>query len=83
MKHAEKKCWRLKSGCIPFSPEALLWIRQCQVYWSLLQWHAGKIRDQGNLKCMVRWCQINAQFQLSVDNIKLHLKICKEMYDYF
>jgi hypothetical protein len=24
MKHAEKKCWRLKSGRIPFSPEALL-----------------------------------------------------------
>jgi hypothetical protein len=26
MKHAEKKCRRLKSGCIPFSPEASLWI---------------------------------------------------------
>jgi hypothetical protein len=22
MKHAEKKCCRIKSGCIPFSPEA-------------------------------------------------------------
>ncbi len=45
MKHAEKKCWRFKSGCIPFSMEALLWISQCQVYWywSLLQWHTGKI----------------------------------------
>jgi hypothetical protein len=32
MKHAEKKCRRLKSGRIPFSPEASLWIRQCQVY---------------------------------------------------
>jgi hypothetical protein len=37
MKHAEKKCRRLKSGRIPFSLEALLWIRQCQVYRSLLQ----------------------------------------------
>ena len=27
MKHAEKKCRRLKSGRIPFSPEASLWIR--------------------------------------------------------
>jgi hypothetical protein len=26
MKDAERKCWRLKSGCIPFSPEASLWI---------------------------------------------------------
>ncbi len=25
-----KKCRRIKSWCIPFSPEALLWIRQCQ-----------------------------------------------------
>ena len=32
MKHAESKCCRLKSGRIPFSPEASLWIRQCQVY---------------------------------------------------
>ncbi len=36
MKHAEKKCHRLKSGCIPFSPEASLWIRKSQVYRSLL-----------------------------------------------
>ena len=41
MKHAEKKCCRLKSGRIPFSLEALLWIRQCQVYRSLLRWHDG------------------------------------------
>ena len=45
MKHAEKKfCW-LKSGRIPFSPEALLWIRRCQVYQSLLRWHDGKLRN--------------------------------------
>ena len=37
MKHAEKKCRRLKSGRIPFSPEASLWIRQSQVYRSLLR----------------------------------------------
>jgi len=37
MKHAEKKCCRLKSGRIPFSPEASLWIRQCQVFRSLLR----------------------------------------------
>jgi hypothetical protein len=38
MKHAEKKCCQIKLGCIPFSPEALLWICQCQVYHYLLQW---------------------------------------------
>ncbi len=50
MKYANKKCRRIKLGCIPFSPEASLWIRQCQVYHSLLRWHARKIRNQGNLK---------------------------------
>ncbi len=49
MKHAEKKCRRLKSGWIPFSPEASLWIRQCQVYRSLLRWHDGKLQNYGNL----------------------------------
>jgi hypothetical protein len=83
MKHAEKKCHRLKSGWIPFSPEALLWIRQCQVYRSLLRWHDGKLRNYGNLRRTARQCQINAPFQLSVDDIKLRLTICKERCDYF
>jgi hypothetical protein len=32
MRHAEKKCRKIKSGCIPFSPEAALWIRRMQKY---------------------------------------------------
>ncbi len=79
MKHAEKKCRKLKSGCIPFSPEASLWIRQSQVHRSLLHWHAGKMQNCGNLQCTSRGCQIKAPFQLSVeDDIKLRLWICKE-----
>ena len=54
MGHTKKKCHRIKSSCIPFSPEASLWIRQCQVYRLLLRWHAGKIRNQGNLKRTAR-----------------------------
>jgi hypothetical protein len=34
MQHAERKCWRIKSGRIPFSPEAALWITGTQVYQS-------------------------------------------------
>jgi hypothetical protein len=83
MKHAEKKCHRLKSGWIPFSPEASLWIRQCQVYRSLLQWHDGKLQNYGNLRHTARRCKINALFQLSVDDIKLRLTISKERCDYF
>jgi hypothetical protein len=83
MKHAQKKCCWLKSGRFPFSPEALLWIRQCQVYRSLLRWHDRKLRNYGNLRHTARRCQINAPFQLSVDDIKLRLMICKERCDYF
>ena len=83
MKHAEKKCHRLKSGRIPFSPEASLWIRQCQVYRSLLRWHNGKLRNYGNLCRTTRQCQINAPFQLTVGDIKLCMVICKEKCDYF
>jgi hypothetical protein len=80
MKHAEKKCCRLK---FPFSPEASLRIQQSQVYHLLLHWHAGKIRNRGNLRRTAWHCQINAPFQLTVDDIKLRLCICKEKCDYF
>jgi hypothetical protein len=83
MKYAEKKCCRLKSGRIPFSPEASLWIRKSQVYRSLLRWHAEKVCNRGNLQRTARRCQINAPFQLTVDDIKLRLWICKEKCDYF
>jgi hypothetical protein len=71
MKHAEKKCQKLKSGRIPFSPEALLWIRQSQVYRLLLRWHAGKIRNRRNLQRTSRRCHINAPFELTIKDIKL------------
>ncbi len=32
MRFAEKHCRKIKSGRIPFSPEALLWIKRAQVY---------------------------------------------------
>jgi hypothetical protein len=83
MKHAEKKCWKLKLGHIPFSPEASLWIQQSQVYRSLLRWHAGKIWNCRNLQRASRQCQIKAPFQLSVEDIKLRLWICKEKCEYF
>jgi hypothetical protein len=75
MKHAEKKCRRLKSGRIPFSPEASLWICQCQEYRSLLRWHNGKLRNYSNLCRTARQCQINAPFQLTVEDIKLCMSI--------
>ena len=46
MKHAERKCRKIKSGRIPFSPKSTAWIRRCQIYRSVLQFHAGKIRNR-------------------------------------
>jgi hypothetical protein len=50
MKHAEKVFRRIKSGHIPFSPEAALWIRRALVYRSLLWYHLRLIRNRANLK---------------------------------
>ena len=44
MQQAEKICRKIKCCCIPFSPEAAIWIRRVQVYYSLLQCHKGKIK---------------------------------------
>ena len=43
MHHAKRKCCRLKSVRIPFSPDSLIWIRRCQVYRSILRYRAGKL----------------------------------------
>ncbi len=83
MKHAEKKCLQINLGQIPFSPEASLWICQCQVYHSLLRCHSGKIWNRGNLKRTARRCQIDGPFFLSVEELKLRLGICKQKCDYF
>ncbi len=83
MVDAEKRCRRIKSGRIPFSPEAAIWIRRTQVYRSLLQYHDGKIRNRGNLKRTACRCGIEKCFQLSGDDIVMRLKTCLEQCDHF
>ena len=58
MRGAEKRCRRIKSGRIPFSPESSRWIRRAQVYRSVLRYHAGKIRNCSNLKRSACRCGI-------------------------
>jgi hypothetical protein len=65
--NAKKKCRKIKSGRIPFSPEAALWICCLQVYWSLLCYHNGHIRDCGNLKRTARYCGITNCFAITVE----------------
>ena len=76
MLNAEKKCGRIKSGHIPFSPEAAIWICRTQVYRSLLRYHRGLICNRGNLIRTARrygilWC-----FSISIKDILLRIKVC-------
>ena len=83
MLSSEKKCRKIKSGRIPFSPESALWIRRCQVYRSILRYHEGKIRNRGNLKRTARRCGIEHPLQLSIEEVQIRLQICKEKCEYF
>ena len=83
MVHAEKKCRRIKSGRIPFSPDAAIWIRRSQVYRSLLRYHAKKIRNRGNLQRSARRCGIKDPLKLSIEEIRARLRHCKSQCAYF
>ncbi len=83
MINAEKKCRRIKSGRIPFSPEAALWIRRSQVYRSLIQYHNGFIRNCRNLRRTARRCGIERCFELLVEDILFRLTPCIKKCDYF
>jgi hypothetical protein len=78
MRHAEKICPKIKSCGIPFSPKASIWIRQVQVYYSLLRYHKGRIKHRRNLKCAARWCNIQNPLSLTVAEILEKLKMCKK-----
>ena len=56
--HVERKCLRINSGRITFSPDSLIYIRRCQVYRSIIRYHDGKIRNQRNLKRSDQRCGI-------------------------
>jgi hypothetical protein len=77
MSHAEKICRKIKCCRIPFSPEASIWICRVQVYYSLLCYHHGKIKNWGNLKRAARRCNIPNPLSLLVQDILTRLKECK------
>jgi hypothetical protein len=45
MQHAEKICRKIKCCQIPFLPKASIWIRPVQVYYLLLCFYQGKIKN--------------------------------------
>jgi hypothetical protein len=78
-----KEMSKNKSGRIPFSPEAAVWIRRCQIYRSILSYHDGKVRNQGNLKCAARQFGIQDPLNLPLEEVHAQLQICKEQCEYF
>jgi hypothetical protein len=83
MRYTEKKCRKIKSRQILFSPEAAMWIRRMQVYRSLLKYHAGQICNRGNLKRAARRCGIEYPLSLSIKEIYLRLQSCVAQCEYF
>jgi hypothetical protein len=83
MQYAEKRCRKIKSGRIPFSPKTSLWICQTQVYRSLLRFYAGRICNWGNLKQLAQRCNIPDAFSLSIQEIYFCLKACVNKCKYF
>ena len=85
MTRAETKCRRIKSGRIPYSPEAVERIMKKQVFQTLLNlkgWAGWKI-NRGNLRRKARKCKVAWPFQLSVHEVYSKLNESKAKYDYF
>jgi hypothetical protein len=78
MRCAEKICRKIKCCWIPFSPEASIWIRCIQVYYSLICFHKGKIKKSGSLKQAAQRCNIPDPLSLSIPEITICLEACKE-----
>lgn len=83
MSRAEKKCRRIKSGRIPFSPESSIWIRRRQAYEGLLRRLHDKVRNWSNLRRFAQRCGIQKPFQLKKNEIKQRLEVCEEKCQYF
>ncbi len=78
MRRAEKICRKIKCCQIPLSPKAAIWIRRVQVFYSLLQYHKGRIKNRGNLKRAARQFNIPNPLQLSIQEITHRLEACKK-----
>ncbi len=83
MRNAEKKWQKLKSGQIPFSPEASVWIKRTQVYRLLLKYHNGRDRNRGNFKRSVRRCGIVDAMSILQEEINARLNTCIKQCNHF
>jgi hypothetical protein len=83
MIHSEKKCRKLKCGKIPFSPEAAKWIKRCQFYRTLLRALSRKKVNRGNLKRLARRLNISNPLSLSIEEVVMRLRECKQQCKYY
>jgi hypothetical protein len=83
MMSAEKKCRKIILGQILFSLDAAVWIWRCQIYCSILQYHDGKICNQGNLKHTAGQFGIRDPLNLPLEEVHARLHVCKEQCEYF
>ncbi len=83
MRNAEGKCWQIKSGRIPFSPEAALLLKRTQVYQSLLKYQDGRIKNRGNLKQAAWRCGIEDTISISQGEIKACLRTCIKKCEHY
>jgi hypothetical protein len=83
MTHAERIFRKLKSGRICFSSESVIWIKQEQIYRSLVEYKQFRIKNRGNLKRAAQLQGIKKPFQISLTQLRINLEVCKERNDYF
>ena len=83
MRNAEKRCRKIRSGVIPFSPDAAKWIRRLQVYKSLLNFLLGKGRNRGNLRRAAHRAGISHPFRMTEFEVQARIKVCQEHCTYY
>ena len=77
MRAAEKRSRKIKSGLIPFSPEAINWLPRKMVYSLLLFLRLGRKKNRGNLIRLACSAGILNPLRLSVKEIRTGLRVCK------
>jgi hypothetical protein len=60
-----------------------MWIKRTQVYKSILKYHAGRIRNRGNLKRAARRCGIDHPLSIPIREIYIRLQTCISQCDHF
>jgi hypothetical protein len=83
MKNLEKRCQKIKSGRIPFSPKAAKWIWRTQVYKSLLKFVRGGGRNCGNLHRAAYRAGIENPFALTEADIQAQIKVGQQHCTYY